>query len=45
MKYLEEGEVIDSNTYYLNRLGNWIKAKAIGIKIRYSEFGRYAKME
>ena len=42
-KYLDEGDMIDENTFYLNRLGEWQPAKMIGLKISYSDFGRYAR--
>ena len=42
-KYLKEGERIDENTFYLNRLGKWIPSRAIGATVKYSEYGRYIK--
>ncbi len=45
VKYLDQGDPIDEDTFYLNRLGVWMKAEAVGARMQYSDFGRYAKFE
>lgn len=39
--YLKPGDKIQKGDYYLNSLGQWQLSKAIGLSIKYWEFGRY----